>query len=797
MSLNRENENKMKSKKKQSIISGSPSKFRNSFQYPSLPDIHGFIGFKNEFGEMNCFLNSALQVLWHFHSFRDLILTQNLKCELQDDHYCLVCGLKQLFTQSLQNLLQSQENIIDISLYRRHLSEVYKSVKRFGIHSADDSMEALMAILKAIHSNEIGDTSEGVNSDISNASCGRSCIAHQVIDLQVHESLICECGSKVENDWDFSSFSHPFYIYDILEETKKFHPEKLVREGIRENLAECLKYSSIIPIEGAIPEFIRSQWENAKLDICPNTENCCVNRSKNSLILRSHPIIFTIQLIWHEKNPNYLEILQILASIPLNLSLGRIYAEAHNTSHILKGMILYGGFHYVFVVKHSENNLWYKLDDENTSLLGNGSWIKAIEEIIDCKLYPVGLFYEESDQIEHEGLRDIDWIELEAKIMNKIWKRKRSELSSQKKCLTPKIYRSRESRIFLKSQSQSPCIKNSDSNMQIEQNPELWRCNCGRTNEINWQCCPSCKELKPGESGWICRDCTFKNDPYFVICQVCGSMKKELKPQSQSNSAGKPNIPWQCKICKEFNSSKCQECTHCSKKKSKIQGSSRLLANVWLCKLCGSYNTQSYCKCQFRTPQKNQCNKCGEDIAIGNFCLSCISERCQICHKTIAITDKKFCWKCKSESTGNFCLKCSYYFESSKLLCKGCVLLVWECENCNKFNWPTDEECFNCKILHKRDQNLETPISHSEESYYKELSCCFCGMKLTMGEYKNCYYCLKRTRDNHCVACNLDLTPDKYSCMMCRKTRWICKCGQKHLNSKPMCLNCNSYKISA
>ncbi|XP_070543916.1 serine-rich adhesin for platelets-like isoform X2 [Ptychodera flava] len=92
-------------------------------------------GLLNAPGENNCFLNSAVQVLWHLDVFRrSFRLLTGHACM---GNSCIFCALKVIFTQ----FQYSDETALPPDALRKALAETFKDQQRFQLGCMDDAAE--------------------------------------------------------------------------------------------------------------------------------------------------------------------------------------------------------------------------------------------------------------------------------------------------------------------------------------------------------------------------------------------------------------------------------------------------------------------------------------------------------------------------------------------------------------------------------------------------------------------------------------------------------------------------------
>eukprot|EP00928_Gymnodinium_smaydae_P030958 TRINITY_DN22878_c0_g1_i1.p1 TRINITY_DN22878_c0_g1~~TRINITY_DN22878_c0_g1_i1.p1 ORF type:complete len:618 (+),score=119.42 TRINITY_DN22878_c0_g1_i1:189-1856(+) len=123
-------------------------------------------GLENEDGENNCFLNAAIQTLWHVRSFRKAIFAapehrHNLTSSPAGDYgltvqdTCCYCALKVLF---MQYRYSSQATLPPDSL-RVAMSHIYSTRGRFQLGAMEDATETIEALLDVLHASTVSSSS--------------------------------------------------------------------------------------------------------------------------------------------------------------------------------------------------------------------------------------------------------------------------------------------------------------------------------------------------------------------------------------------------------------------------------------------------------------------------------------------------------------------------------------------------------------------------------------------------------------------------------------------------------------
>lgn len=566
---------------------------------------------------------------------------------------------------------------IDISKLRKELAFVYYKSGEFEINYPGDSMEALIAILNSIHKSEIFS-----KSDSSNLNCSPKCPAHHAFELVVEETVKCQCGAEMKNIWDYSTFSHQFYVNEIFEDLADFDPKVLLLISESDDFS-CMESSSLMKCEGRLCEYLRMQWENTILQVCPR--ECQEPMSKKRLKLLSHPKVYMISMTWKDFRPEPLKILQVHASIPLSISLDMIYDAAKPSTHVLKSIIYYGAGHYICAIRVSPSKNWFKIDDETSKIIGNGTWKDLLIDSVKSRFYPVGLFYEKSLHREEHQLSPQEIMEIERKVIE-------------------------------------------ESEITEEEND--WTCECGFQNHHTWKVCGKCSVIRADVKGWACEKCTFINGLESFLCKSCGigthyqrkTMKKE-KVEVKLNrkkckiceemveiSCNKCFLGYECKVCKEYIPKRdgiiCVKCKsqtvnkECISCEFLVHGLNYICSNctkeLWQCKKCSFFNYPdaencSTIACIGRKSEEFIC-KVIEVEPIKNQELE---KKCICCGETCK-ENFSFCLNCKLKTTEKTCRFCRA--KPQKNLCESCIYSTKCCQKCKKHSLLTSTFCPDCDI---------------------------------------------------------------------------------------------------
>mmetsp|Transcript_26589 Transcript_26589/g.92424 ORF Transcript_26589/g.92424 Transcript_26589/m.92424 type:complete len:220 (-) Transcript_26589:62-721(-) len=122
---------------------------------PIAPGRTGVVdkGLRNLKGENNCFVNVCIQALWHLDSMRERVV--NLSGHPphfdSDADSCMFCALRTLFTY----YAFADDAVLPPDSVRHLLASLYGADDRFQLGETDDASEAMDAILRCLHADQI------------------------------------------------------------------------------------------------------------------------------------------------------------------------------------------------------------------------------------------------------------------------------------------------------------------------------------------------------------------------------------------------------------------------------------------------------------------------------------------------------------------------------------------------------------------------------------------------------------------------------------------------------------------
>lgn len=727
--------------------------------------------------------------------FRSLVL-EYPSCRASKSHYCLSCGLQEIFEIYHNSIIKRSNEPIDISKLRSELAKSYSETGEFEIEYPGDCIEALLALLNALHNSSLPDKT-------ANIPCTPKCPSHEVFELIVEESLVCNCLAEKKSLWDYSTFCHHFYVHEIFEDLENADPFSLLQ--VRENdTMKCIGASSVMKCESRLQEYIKKQWEKNSFSICP--DECSRPKSQKVLKLLQAPKVFFVNLIWNDFRPYLLKILQVFASIPYCVSMDNIYTATNSTAHVLKSLIFYGSGHYISAIRTNEGKVWYKIDDEMAKKVGEeGSWKDLVFDALRNRFYPVGLFYEVSPARDNNDMTALEWIKLERDVL-----------------------------MYLK--------KNQDIEGEVD-----WMCECGSKNNAAWNICGACNKLKPGVKGWVCKNCTLINENQYTFCKSCGEYRVSDDNENKWKcicgnvnrgvnfecKCGRKKV---CKICKKEIITRCNDCyltLECSLCKDFIPKKDMVICymckrkTTGYCDTCEQKISHENCVCESCTSKLFQCEHCKKfrfkksekcpyrlcnkknlsptrsvkfESSPSQQCKVCKmklsnctcpqSNKCYSCNKTISKNEYTKCYRC-SVSSPRKCADCSENkgLIGKNLLCRGCSERLEKCLNCGgKYIKGRKCESSRCSVV--MPENSPSVLDQLEDLTLSPSKPITTSKNFTKSTPTTCKICDHLLSSNYgfCLDCKLKIiTP---ICKFCRSQKCIDLC-ENCIRSTKTCEICN------
>ncbi|KAM9561417.1 ubiquitin carboxyl-terminal hydrolase 54-like isoform 1-T1 [Salvelinus alpinus] len=318
-------------------------------------------GLSNEPGQNSCFLNSALQVLWHLDIFRRSFrqLTTH-KC-MEDS--CIFCALKSIFAQ----FQFSSERVLPSDMLRSALAKTFQDEQRFQLGIMDDAAECFENLLMRIHFHISAETRE----DICTA---KHCIPHQKFAMTLFEQCVCSsCGA--------SSDPLPF-----IQMVHYISTTSLCNQAVR--MLECREK----PTPNMFGELLRNASNMGDLRNCPSN---CGEVLRIRRVLMNSPEIVSIGLVWDSDHSDLAE--DVIHSLGTCLHLGDLFyrvteERARQAELYLVGMVCYYGKHYSTFFFQTKIRKWMYFDDAHVKEIGP-KWKDVVARCIKGHYQPLLLLY--------------------------------------------------------------------------------------------------------------------------------------------------------------------------------------------------------------------------------------------------------------------------------------------------------------------------------------------------------------------------------------------------------------------
>ncbi|XP_069741715.1 ubiquitin carboxyl-terminal hydrolase 54-like isoform X2 [Narcine bancroftii] len=331
------------------------------FMPRSTTSIAASKGLMNEPGQNSCFLNSALQVLWHLDIFRRSFrqLTTH-KC-MGDS--CIFCALKGIFIQ----FQYSKEKVLPSDALRSALAKTFQDEQRFQMGIMDDAAECFENILMRIHFHIADETKE----DICTA---KHCIPHQKFAMTLFEQCVCtSCGA--------TSDPLPF-----IQMVNYISTTALCNQAIR------MMERREKPTPDMFGELLQNASTMGDMRNCPSN---CGEKIRIRKVLMNSPEIITIGLVWDSDHSDLAE--DVIHSLGTCLKLGDLFYrvtddKAKHTELYLVGMVCYYGKHYSTFFLQTKIRKWMYFDDAHVKEIGP-KWKDVVTRCIKSHYQPLLLLY--------------------------------------------------------------------------------------------------------------------------------------------------------------------------------------------------------------------------------------------------------------------------------------------------------------------------------------------------------------------------------------------------------------------
>ncbi|XP_040591820.1 inactive ubiquitin carboxyl-terminal hydrolase 54 isoform X4 [Mesocricetus auratus] len=346
---------------KRNYFSGSRGSVQGMFAPRSSMSIAPSKGLSNEPGQNSCFLNSALQVLWHLDIFRRSFrqLTTH-KC-MGDS--CIFCALKGIFNQ----FQCSSEKVLPSDTLRSALAKTFQDEQRFQLGIMDDAAECFENLLMRIHFHIADETKE----DICTAP---HCISHQKFAMTLFEQCVCTSCGATSDPLPFIQMVHYISTTSLC------------------NQAICMLEKREKPSPSMFGELLQNASTMGDLRNCPSN---CGERIRIRRVLMNAPQIITIGLVWDSDHSDLAE--DVIHSLGTCLKLGDLFFRvtddrAKQSELYLVGMVCYYGKHYSTFFFQTKIRKWMYFDDAHVKEIGP-KWKDVVTKCIKGHYQPLLLLY--------------------------------------------------------------------------------------------------------------------------------------------------------------------------------------------------------------------------------------------------------------------------------------------------------------------------------------------------------------------------------------------------------------------
>ena len=324
-------------------------------------------GLINNPGENNCFLNAAVQILWHLNvSRRSFRVLQGHAC-LQEA--CIFCALKRIF----QQFQDSDATALDSDDLRQSLANAFSEQHRFQLGRMDDAAECFENILTRLHFHlAIAEEEDGC--------AAKHCLPHQKFAMQILEQTFCRCKATSEPK---SFFQFVQYV----------SASAIVGQKAREHYIGSKKRT--------FGRLLKDTIREGEIRICPDEKRCLYKNESNSnsmtsihTTLMNAPDVVSVGIIWDTERPSMNYVTDVMDCIGESLYLGDLFEDLayHIGDLALVGVITFYGKHYTSFFYNTGMQQWYYFDDDRVKEIGP-NWDYVKDKCQRGKFQPLLLVY--------------------------------------------------------------------------------------------------------------------------------------------------------------------------------------------------------------------------------------------------------------------------------------------------------------------------------------------------------------------------------------------------------------------
>ena len=382
LNLERKNSLKLSSKElgrfrsslKDTMISRSSITFFNSVNNVIIPLL-------NKRKENNCFLNVIIQNLAHLTIFKnDFLISSDVftKSKPINELYNLIKSYEDEQIKNKDNKDTIIEPVLSVNNLRVYLNEIFN---RYHKGESGDPMETMNSLFDLIHE---AYCKKNRIEEKNVISC--KCLAHKHFFLKLADIQYCpNCNSKKVQLYDKDCFMYNLFIKDILDKLhgKSFNSFKLkLFQKIKEN---------------------NKTFEENK----PKIPGCYCNEKlkefykKTTRLMGPLSTYLIINITFAEEFPSMNDILKTYMLLPVNEKIHNLFSfdksviNLINFSFYIKGIILYGIYHYVCALYIKDENRWAIADDKTIKYID--TYFGLIDSLLRNHLIPVGIIYSKDD----------------------------------------------------------------------------------------------------------------------------------------------------------------------------------------------------------------------------------------------------------------------------------------------------------------------------------------------------------------------------------------------------------------
>uniref|UniRef100_A0A2S2QTX9 Inactive ubiquitin carboxyl-terminal hydrolase 54 n=1 Tax=Sipha flava TaxID=143950 RepID=A0A2S2QTX9_9HEMI len=319
-------------------------------------------GLLNGPGQNNCFLNSAVQVLWHLDIFRRSF--RELYGHACMEESCIFCALKELFTA----LGSSQETALPPDALRKALAQSFYDQRRFQLGYMDDAAECFENILLRIHYHIANEEAE----DMCNA---KHCISHQKFAMTLVEQSVCGACGATSEPLPFTQMVHYVSASALTAQVKQYP-----------STGQADLFGQLLKKAGGMGD-IRD---------CPSA---CGAKIQIRRTLMNRPEIVSVGIVWDSDRPTLDHIMALLSTLRTSLRLCDVFHGSFDLpngsmplQHQLVGVVTYYGKHYSTFFYHTKLKIWIYFDDANVREIGP-KWEQVVEKCKRGRYQPLLLLF--------------------------------------------------------------------------------------------------------------------------------------------------------------------------------------------------------------------------------------------------------------------------------------------------------------------------------------------------------------------------------------------------------------------